>query len=456
MEYTLFIFRRDLRIEDNTTLNYAMNNYKNIIPIFIFTPEQVTNQNKFKNDNAIQFMCESLKELNLLLQNYNSKLHYFYGDNIQIIKEITKQINIVNILTNMDYTPYALNRDQSIKDFCILNKINFILYEDYLLNNIGTYNKIKDKPYSVFTPFKNYAYKFDVNKPKYAFIENLNKFNFNNETTIIDYKINNKIKINGGRIQGLIQLNQINQASSYNDTRNQLSKDTSLLSAYIKFGCISIREVYWKIYNLYGITNDLLSQVYWREFYTYIGYYNQNLINNEEFFQKKFKNIKFNFNQELFQAWCDGKTGFPVVDAGMRELNETGFMHNRARLITSNFLNRIFGFHYKWSEFYYAKMLLDYDPYINNGNHQWTASVGVDPKPFNQRLFNPWLQSKKFDEDCTYIKKWIPELKNVFNRDIHNWSKNYLKYDLKKINYVKPIVNYEQQRKKSIEMYKNL
>ena len=456
MKYSLFLFRRDLRLEDNISLSYAMNHMKNILPIFIFTPEQITDKNKFRNDNAVQFMCESLTELNIELQKHNSELHYFYGDNLDIIKEIMKQIKIENIITNMDYTPYALNRDKCIREFCILNKINFISYEDYLLNNIGTYNKIKDKPYSVFTPFKNYAYKFDVEKPIYPIIENLTKFNFKNKIEIIDYKINKNIKINGGRIKGIIQLNNIDNKSKYNDTRNQLSKDTSLLSAYIKFGCISVREVFWKIYNLYGIENDLLSQLYWREFYTYIGYYNQNLLIKEEFFQKKFKNIQFNFNQELFDIWCKGKTGFPVVDAAMRELNETGFMHNRARLITSNFLNRIFGFHYKWSELYYAKMLIDYDPYINNGNHQWTASVGVDPKPFNQRLFNPWLQSKKFDEDCKYIKKWIPELEKVYNSDIHNWNKKYMKYDLKKINYVAPIVNYEEQRKLSIEMYKNI
>ena len=150
MKYNLFIFRRDFRIDDNITLNYAMNNYKNIIPIFIFTPEQVTDKNKFKNDNAIQFMCESLKELDYILNENDSCLHYFYGDNIEIIDKICKEINIENILTNQDYTPYAIERDNLIKNYCNKNNINFISYEDYLLNNIGTYNKIKDKPYSVF------------------------------------------------------------------------------------------------------------------------------------------------------------------------------------------------------------------------------------------------------------------------------------------------------------------
>lgn len=455
MEYNLFIFRRDLRLEDNITLNYAINNLKNIIPIFIFTPEQVTDNNKFKSDNAIQFMCESLEYLDKMLRENNSCLHYFYGSNTEIINKIINTINVKNILSNMDYTPYAIERDNSIKEICTKNNINFISKEDYLLNKIGTYNKIKNKPYSVFTPFKNYAFTFDVQKPKYLDIKNLTNIEFDFSIKIIDYKINDNIKIHGNRENGLKQLNNISKHSKYNDNRNILNNDTSLLSAYIKFGCISVREVYWKIYDLYGLDNNLISQLFWREFYTYIGYYNQQLLYGT-YFQKKFQNINFDFNKELYDAWCNGKTGFPIVDAGMNELNKTGYMHNRTRLITSNFLNRILNMDYKWSEIYFAKKLIDYDPYINNGNHQWIASVGVDPKPFNQRLFNPWLQSKKFDEDCKYIKKYVSELKNVFNKDIHTWNKNYTKYNLKKINYVKPIVNYELQRKISLENYKNI
>lgn len=168
------------------------------------------------------------------------------------------------------------------------------------------------------------------------------------------------IKIHGNRENDLKQLNNISNHSKYNDNRSKLHNDTSLLSAYIKFGCISIREVYWKIYDLYGFDNVLISQLFWREFYTYIGYYNQQLLYGT-YFQKKFQNINFDFNKELYDAWCNGKTGFPIVDAGMNELNKTGYMHNRTRLITINFLNRILNMDYKWSEIYFDTKLIDYD-----------------------------------------------------------------------------------------------
>ena len=151
-----------------------------------------------------------------------------------------------------------------------------------------------------------------------------------------------------------------------------------------------------------------------------------------------------------------GTTGFPVVDAGMREMNQTGYMHNRARLITANFMNRMLGLDWREGEKYYATQLTDYDPAVNNGNWQWIASTGVDPKPYFQRLFNPWLQSKKFDVDCEYIKKWIPSLKDIPNKELHEWDKYCSKYDLKEIDYVAPVVNYKQAREKSVAMYRKV
>lgn len=455
MKYTLFIFRRDLRIVDNIGLNFADKNFKNIIPMFIFTPEQV-DKNKFKSHNAIQFMIESLKELNSDLKKVNSKLHIFYGENKKILKKIIKQIDVENIVFNMDYTPYARKRDKKIKKFCKKNNINCVIKEDYLLDNVGTFMKKDGSPYTVFTPFRNNGLKFDIKKPNKSKLKNLTKTTKLNESKYIDYKKNPDILVNGGRSAGVSQLKKIKNQKKYNDTRNTLSIQTTLLSAYIKFGCISIREVYWKLRKTLGLKdNGLISQLFWREFYYYICYYFPETLKGENY-NKKYDKIKWNTDKENFKKWCKAETGYPIIDAGMRELNKTGYMHNRARLITSNFMNRILGYDWRLGEKYYATQLTDYDPSVNNGNWQWIASTGVDPKPYFQRLFNPWLQSKKFDLDCEYIKKWIPELKDVKNADIHNWEKAYSKYDLSEINYLKPIVSYSEGRKRSVEMYRQV
>jgi len=452
MKYNIFIFRRDLRLYDNKGLNEAMNNLENIIPIFIFTPEQVTEKNKFKSDNAIQFMLESLQDLDKNLKEHNSKLHIFQGDNIKILTKIIKKIDIDNIIFNMDYTPYAIKRDKTIETLCKKNNINCLIYEDYLLDKIGSFLKKDGEPYTVYTPFKNNLLKFKIEKPSKSRPKNLTKVKLN-EDDYITYKINKNILVDGGRNNGLKQLNKIKNHKKYNDNRNTVSLKTSLLSAYIKFGCISIREVYWKMIEELGKNNNLISQLIWREFYFYVAYYFPFVLKGKNFVEK-YDKIKWNDSKTLFNKWKEGKTGYPIVDAGMIELNTTGYMHNRSRLITSNFLNRLLGYHWKIGEKYYATQLTDYDPSVNNGNWQWIASTGVDRKPYFQRLFNPILQSKKYDQDAEYIKKWLPQLKNIPAKQLHNWEQNYLHYNLKDLNYYEPIVNYKKAREKSIKMYK--
>ena len=454
MKYSIFIFRRDLRIIDNNSFKFAVENCNNIIPIFIFTPEQIKDNN-FKSNNAIQFMIESLKELDLELKKFNSKLHVFQGDNSTILSKLIKQIDISDIIFNVDYTPYARKRDKQINFLCKENNINCHLIEDYLLDEIGTYLKSNNEPYSIFTPFKNNLLKHQIKKPKKYTITNLIKKGNLSEDGYINYEINKNILVNGGRKNGIKKLNQIKEQTKYNQNRNTLNINTTQLSAYIKFGCISIREVYWKVKDILGNKNDLISQLIWREFYFYIVYYYPKVLKGKNF-NDKYDNMKWNKNKTNFMKWCIGETGYPIIDAGMRELNTTGYMHNRARLITANFMNRILGYDWRLGEKYYASQLTDYDPAVNNGNWQWIASTGVDPKPYFQRLFNPWLQSKRFDSECLYIKKWIPELKEIPPKEIHKWDEYYHNYDLKEINYFKPIVDYTIGRGKSIKMYQNI
>lgn len=454
-EYTIFIYRRDLRIQDNKGLNLAMQEFDNIIPIFIFTPEQIGDKNKFRSDNAIQFMCESLEDLNKELKKNGSKLHIFKGENNKILSGIFNKINVKNVVFNMDYTPYAIKRDKSIKALCKKKGINCVLVEDYLLDKVGTILKPNSEPYTVFTPFKNKGLKYSVDKPSKMRAKNLTSSNKLSTTKIINYTVNPDILVRGGRSNGVKMLKKVKNHKNYGKVRNMLSIPSTELSAYIKFGCISIREVYWMVHKTNGLNSVLMSQLYWREFYYYITYYFPYVLKGKNF-NPKYDGIDWVKEKGHFKKWCEGKTGYPIVDAGMRQLNETGYMHNRARLITANFLNRMLGYNWTVGEKYYATKLTDYDPAVNNGNWQWIASTGTDPKPYFQRLFNPIIQSEKFDPDAKYIKKWLPQLKNIPASDLHKWESKYVNYNLGDIDYVAPIVNYKEAREKSVKIYRKV
>lgn len=466
MKYSIFIYRRDLRIDDNIALYHSIFTKKitNIIPIFIFTPEQTKkNENKYRSTNSIRFMIQSLQDLNNEFKKYNSQLHFFYGKNINILDKISKKIKIENIIFNKDYTPYARERDIQIQNFCKNNKIKCHIYEDYLLQPMGTFLRNNQEIYKVYTAFRNNILKmkikikplkYTVSKSKKNIFIKYNNFDSNIDIVdfynILDVSINLREhnKLIGGRRLALIQLKKFKKKNNYENSI--LFLNTSKLSAYIKFGNISVREVYFEIKN-----NTFRDQLIWREFFYYIIYYNPNILSKSENFNSKWNKFKWENNKENFDAWCNAKTGFPVIDACMTELNVTGYMHNRGRLITSNFLHRILGIDWRYGEKYFAQKLIDYDPIINNQNWQWSASVGVDTKPFFQRILNPNLQSKKYDPKANYIKKWLPHLSNISDKELHNWEKYYYYYNLAKIKYYKPIVNYSTQKEKSIEMYRH-
>ena len=458
---SVFIFRRDFRLFDNKGFIECYKKSEKILPIFIFTPEQIEN-NEYFSSNAFQFMIESLEDLNKELKDkYSSQLHYYYGNNIDVLKELLKTYDYDAIYFNMDYTPYAIKRDESIKKLCNDNKKDIFIYEDYLLMNIDTYLKEDSTPYLVYGPFKKKArtikvdipnnFKFDKNK-----FENLTKIRKNKyscKITDLDkyYEKNPDILINGGRDNAINILKNMKTFVNYSSERNNLILQTTHLSPYIKFGCVSIREVYNTIFNLYGIAHGLIDQLYWREFYFYIAYYIPKVLHGHSL-KEKYDGIKWDNNYKIFEAWKKGETGFPAVDAGMREMNKTGYMHNRARLITSGILIKILNCDWRMGEKYFATKLIDYDPIVNNGNWQWSSGSGADSQPYF-RIMSPWKQSIDNDNDCLYIKKWVPELKDVDNKDIHNWGKNWNKYK-NKVKYPKPIVDYEIMRKEIVEIYK--
>lgn len=463
---SLFIFRRDYRLQDNTALINCLKNSKKVLPIFILTPEQLTN-NDYKSDSSVQFMFESLEELNDNLKKFNSKIYYFYGKPKLVLKDILKNNKIDSVYVNYDYTPYSISRDRELKQMCKSNNVNFLFYEDHLLNPVKSILNNSGNIYQKFTPYFDKAKKIKVREPKkngyrnyansktrikskYTFTGNFNKF----------YEYNGQVLI-GGRTKALKILKGINKFGSYNRCRNMLTYNTTRLSPYIKFGCVSIREVYYNFVSKLGKNNDLIKQLYWRDFYYNVSYShlyvlentNKNINRNFKEEYAKIKWIKYEKatkkQKELWDSWTNGITGYPIVDACMRELNETGYMHNRGRLIVSNFLIKILLWSWEDGEKYFAQKLVDYDPSVNNGNWQWGSGSGTDSQPYF-RIFNPWTQSKKFDKDAKYIKHWVPELQNVRAVDLHKWSEMHNNYD---VNYPRPIVDYKIQRQKALKMF---
>ena len=448
MENGLFIFRRDLRIVDNRGLAHLQTKCKNIYPIFIFTPEQITSANKFRSENAVQFMFESLKDLEE--QIGENRLKFFYGDNTDIVQQCVKQLNIDMVCFNMDCTPYSVKRDEAIvKALAVPVEIG----GDYYLNPFGSIKTGTGSIYKKFTPYYNAAVKRPVPAP-------LNKASYNFRDSKIGGSLSLLLKkmkmqigkenarvVAGGRENGLKQLSQAkSEQHHYTDTHNELEKTTSQLSAYIKFGCVSVREVYREMKG----NTAFIRQLYWRDFYANImRAYPEVLVGA---MKPSYAALKWSPpSPKSFELWTKGQTGFPVVDAGMRELNATGYMHNRARLITASFLIKTLLINWQEGEKYFATKLTDYDPASNNLNWQWCASSAVDSQPYF-RIFNPWLQSKEYDPDAKYIKKWIPELADVLAKDVHTWFKSREKYP--GTAYPEPIVSYEVQKEKALKMYK--
>lgn len=450
---SVFLFTRDLRLYDNTTLIQCLKDSELVLPIFILNPEQLSNSNEYKSDNCVQFMCECLEDLNDQLKTKGSRLILFYGKPHTVLSKLLKQNKSIDaIYMNKDYTPFARNRENDITEMC--NKLDkkIIVLEDYLLTGCDKVKNSKGNNYVKFTPFFNSAKKIKVEGDKNNSYNNYipKKIHFDDEfdkNLTIFYKENKNIWSHGGRINGLKLLNKIKFLKDYNTERDFPVENTSNLSPYLKFNVLSIREVYWKIKEVLPKNTKLIEQLYWRDFYMIIMYHN-NVINKNMNGHK----IKWKKNKKLFDLWKDGKTGFPIVDAGMRQLNETGYMHNRTRMIVASCLVKIFHIDWREGEKYFATKLVDYDPNNNNGGWQWVAGTGTDSQPYF-RYLNPWTQLKKYDEKAMYVKKYVKELKNVPVEDILNWDKTYNKY--KNIKYAKPIFEDVTERvKDAIKMYK--
>jgi len=425
MKTTIHWFRRDLRIKDNTALYHALSQNNNVQCIFIFD-ENIIDELP-KNDHRISFIYDSLSKLNNELNKYGSRLKIYKGKPIDIFKKIITKYDIDYIYFNKDYEPYAISRDNQIKEL-LNNKIGFKTFKDHVVFEETEITKDDGKPYTIYTPYsKKWLKKFHETEMKEynvnPFLKNLKKNKFLNiksrenldlvksNLIVYDYNTSNEIIIN------------------YKNTRNFPSLNgTSKIGPFLRFGLISIRSLANK-----SSKTDItyLKELIWRDFFTQILFNFPNVIDKS--FKTKYDNIVWENNENFLEKWKNGKTGYPIVDAGMRELNNTGFMHNRVRMITASFLCKHLLVDWRFGEAYFAKKLFDYELSSNNGNWQWAAGSGCDAAPYF-RVFNPYTQQEKFDRDFSYVKKWVPE------------------YNSKE--YMKPLVIHKDARLKAIEHYK--
>jgi len=452
LKTSLFIFRRDLRLTDNTGLIAALEQSAQVIPCFIFDPTQVSDDNKYKSTNALQFMLESLDDLAEQLAARGGKLHLFYGQPADVVTALIKEEKVDAVFVNHDYTPYSIKRDKTLASICKKNHVVFNAYHDALLNKPEAALKHDGTPYSVFTPYFKNALTIPVVAPrlnKHANYKTLTDEGKSAKDILPDR--NENIFAQGGRSQAKKILDRLDAYKKYEHERDFPALEaTTGLSAHLKFGTCSVREVYEAVIQKLGRAHPLIRQLYWRDFFTHVAFNNQHVFGHA--FNQQYEYIEWDNDVHKFNRWCTGSTGFPIVDAGMRQLNATGWMHNRVRMIVASFLVKDLLIDWRWGEQYFATKLVDYDPAVNNGNWQWAASTGCDAQPYF-RIFNPPLQQKKFDPDCKYIKHWIPELAHVLPTHIHEWVKISA---LSNSPYPRPIVDHSLVSKQAICLFKGL
>ncbi|MHB1146529.1 MAG: cryptochrome/photolyase family protein [Lutibacter sp.] len=400
-EVSVFWFRRDLRLEDNCALFHALNSNYKVLPIFIFD-ETILNELP-NNDPRVTFIYETLKNIHSELTKFNASLYIKKGNPSDIWNAIFEEFNVKNVFFNKDYEPYAKERDEKIKAICKQKNISCFTYKDQVIFEEAEIVKVDELPYSVYTPYKNkWLEKYHANPPVEYKSESLKAHFFKLSFAFPSMETfgiaESDIKVLPSNAECI---------KKYQDIRDIPSVETSNASVFLRFGTISIR----KLVNYAHKTNEIyLSELIWREFFMQILFHYPKVVN--ENFKSKYNFIPWRNNEVEFKLWCEGKTGYPIVDAGMRQLNKTGYMHNRVRMITASFLCKHLLIDWRWGEAYFASTLLDFELSSNNGNWQWVAGTGCDSAPYF-RVFDPTTQQQKFDPDFKYIKKWIPNFNNM-------------------------------------------
>lgn len=420
-------FRRDLRLTDNAALYYALKESKNVLPIFIFD-RNILDELEGRTDKRLQFIHNALQEMQQQLIELGSSLSVFYTTPVEAFQQLLENYTIESVFTNHDYELYATQRDTAIQSLLQQRHTAFKTYKDQVIFEKNEVTKDDGLPYTVFTP---YSKKWKLKLKEFYYTSYPTEKYFNNFYKQTPQKIISLQQMNFNEVDVDFPKKSLNVeiVRKYQQQRDfPAINGTSKLGVHLRFGTISVRKL---VQYALPLSETYLNELIWRDFYFSILHHFPH-INNNLAFRKEYDLIEWRNNKEEFEKWCAGKTGYPIVDAGMRELNETGFMHNRVRMIVASFLTKHLLIDWRWGEAYFAKKLLDFDFAANNGGWQWAAGSGCDAAPYF-RVFNPTLQTEKFDKDLKYIKKWVPEL-NSFN-------------------YTKPIVVHEEARKRCLEAY---
>jgi deoxyribodipyrimidine photo-lyase len=423
----IFWFRRDLRLEDNHGLFEVLKNYKNVLPIFIFDPEIL--EKLPKDDARVNFIYNQLKDLNDSLDT-NQKINTYYDRPSQVFNQLISEFPIEAVYTNHDYEPYAIARDKTVSDILSQKNIAFKSFKDQVIFERNEVTKDDGLPYKVYTPYSKkwlctYTEKHIEAYPSENLLKHLSKMDLN-QWVPLDAMGFTKSKLKIAPFKMDPQLIHL-----YEKKRNTPSvAGTSRLGPHLRFGTVSIRKVVKEALKSSNIT--FLKELIWREFFMQILWHFPHTVTKS--FKPQYEAIQWRNNKEEFAKWCQGETGYPLVDAGMRELNETGFMHNRVRMLVGSFLCKHLLIDWRWGEAYFAQKLHDFELSSNVSNWQWVAGCGVDAAPYF-RIFNPTTQITKFDKDHHYIKKWVPEYQEL--------------------NYVKPIVDHKFARERCLEAYKS-
>ena len=425
----IFWFRRDLRLDDNIGLNEALNNKLEVIPLFIFD-ENITDELD-KNDPRINFIYKQLEYINSTLSTkFNSKLLVLKGNPFEVIQKLITDYNIGEVFSNHDYEPYAIARDKKINEFLLSKNILFSSFKDQVIFEKDEITKDDKTPYVVYTPYmKKWKTKLDGTDLSGFKSKDLTH-NFYSKNDSYNWCTLNSLGFEKSSMEIPNYKLDEDLVEKYENERNFPSlNSTSKIGPHLRFGTVSIRQVL--LFVLKCKNKVFLQELIWREFFMQILWFFPNT--QTRCFKEKYENVQWLYDEESFNKWCEGKTGYPIVDAGMRELNATGFMHNRVRMITAGFLCKHLLIDWRWGEAYFAKKLFDYELSSNIGNWQWAAGTGVDSAPYF-RIFNPTTQAIKFDKELKYINKWVT--------------------DLNELDYPKPIVDHKFARQRCLETYK--
>ncbi len=427
---SIFWFRRDLRLHDNAGLFHALKSGNPVLPIFIFD-KNILDKLEDKKDRRVEFIHGILSEMQAELTKLGSTLLVKYGTPEEVFPALLNEFDVSAIYTNHDYENYALERDDAVREYATSEGVEFNTFKDQVIFEKNEVLSGAGTPYTVFTP---YSRKWKEKALDTSYLES-----YSNEAYF-----DNFLKTSTTEMPSLSDMGFQNTGKNFpnKEVRESIVKNyaekrdfpaiegTTRLSVHLRFGTVSVRELARKAQNLSEIW---LNELIWRDFYFNILHHFPH-VGEGRAFRKEYEKITWRNNETEFQQWCEGKTGYPIVDAGMRELNTTGFMHNRVRMIVASFLIKHLLIDWHWGEAYFAKKLLDFDFSANNGGWQWASGSGCDAAPYF-RVFNPRLQTEKFDKNLDYIKKWVPELNNF--------------------DYPQPVIDHDFARKRVLEVYKN-